>query len=245
MTHDEPLPETATTTATPRGAMRPRPRGPETPSLGDTLREEIVALKLAPGAVLDRKALQERFGVSSTPVRDALLRLRDEGLVDIFPQHATLVSPIDLGIARQAQFLRRSLETECVRLLAGDPRPAVIGRLESLIRQLEVFHEVGELEAFSQADKQFHRTFFEANAAEELWMLLQSRNGQIDRLRNLHMPVEGKMAEIVRDHRAIVERIAARDAEGASRVLRDHLSRSLSFSSTLRERFPGYFRAPA
>lgn len=229
-----------------RPVARPRIRiGAEAPSLVETLRDDIIRLRLKPGTVLDRKSLQERFGVSSTPVRDALLRLQEEGLVDIFPQHATLVSPIDLDIAQQAQFLRRSLESECVRLLAANPRPEVIARLESLNRQLEALDQVGELDAFSQADKLFHRIFFEAHAVEELWQLLQSRNGQIDRLRNLHMPVEGKMAEIVRDHREIVARIAAQDAEGAVKILRDHLSRSLSFSNTLRERFPDYFRAPA
>ena len=69
-----------------------------------TLRQEIIALALAPGAVLARAELQDRFGLASTPVRDALMRLQEEGLVDVFPQHATVVSPIDLERAQQGQF---------------------------------------------------------------------------------------------------------------------------------------------
>ena len=84
----------------------------------ETLRQEIIALTLAPGTVLSRAELQDRFGLSSTPVRDALMRLQEEGLVDVFPQHATVVSPIDLEKARQGQFLRRSVELEIVRTLA-------------------------------------------------------------------------------------------------------------------------------
>ncbi|HEY5278533.1 MAG TPA: GntR family transcriptional regulator, partial [Pseudolabrys sp.] len=76
----------------------------------DMLRQEIIALTLAPGAVLSRAELQDRFGLSSTPVRDALMRLQEEGLVEVFPQHATVVSPIDLEKAQQGQFLRRSIE---------------------------------------------------------------------------------------------------------------------------------------
>ncbi len=66
------------------------------PTCSTTLRQEIIALTLAPGAVLSRAELQDRFGLSSTPVRDALMRLQEEGLVDVFPQHATVVSAIDL-----------------------------------------------------------------------------------------------------------------------------------------------------
>jgi GntR family transcriptional regulator, rspAB operon transcriptional repressor len=89
----------------------------------EVLREEIISLRLAPRTVLSRAELQKRFGLSSTPIRDALLRLQEERLVAIFPQHATLVSPIDLGRAREAQFLRRSIELEIVRVLALVHRP--------------------------------------------------------------------------------------------------------------------------
>ena len=65
----------------------------------EQLREDILALALVPGFVLSRLELQARFGVSSTPIRDALMRLQEEGLVDIFPQHATVVSRIDIAKA--------------------------------------------------------------------------------------------------------------------------------------------------
>jgi len=70
----------------------------------EILRERILAVELAPGALLVRGDIQEEFGVSQTPVRDALLRLQEEGLVDIFPQHATLVSRIDIGHAGRRSF---------------------------------------------------------------------------------------------------------------------------------------------
>lgn len=81
----------------------------------DRLRDAIVSLELAPGTVLARHVLAEQFGISQTPIRDALMRLGEEGLVDIFPQHATVVSRIDVPAAREAHFLRRSIELEIVR----------------------------------------------------------------------------------------------------------------------------------
>src|SRR5690348_2761650 len=123
-----------------------------------TLRQEIIALALAPGTVLSRAGLQDRFGLSSTPVRDALMRLQEEGLVDVFPQHATVVSPIDLERAQQGQFLRRSIEIEIVRTLALRPDATVLEKLTSLIRQQTAFSRLGEHSAFTAADQAFHRT---------------------------------------------------------------------------------------
>ena len=103
------------------------------PQVFERLREAILSLELAPGAVLSRLELAKRFAVSQTPVRDALLKLGQEGLVDIFPQHATVVSRIDLASAKQAHFLRRSIELEVVRTLAARPDAALVARLRTQV----------------------------------------------------------------------------------------------------------------
>jgi DNA-binding GntR family transcriptional regulator len=207
-----------------------------------TLRQEIIALALAPGAVLSRVELQDRFGLSSTPVRDALMRLQEEGLVDVFPQHATVVSPIDLERAQQGQFLRRSIELEIVRTLALHPDAAVIERLNSLIRQQTAFSRLGEHGAFTAADQAFHKTMYESAKVPELWDVVARHSGHIDRLRRLHLPVPGKMRDVMRDHQAIVDAITAGKPDEAQAALRDHLSRSLGFVETLRQSHPDYFR---
>ncbi|HXD45797.1 MAG TPA: GntR family transcriptional regulator [Pseudolabrys sp.] len=207
-----------------------------------TLRQEIIALALAPGTVLSRAGLQDRFGLSSTPVRDALMRLQEEGLVDVFPQHATVVSPIDLERAQQGQFLRRSIEIEIVRTLALHPDTAVLERLNSLIRQQTAFSRLGEHSAFTAADQAFHKTMYESANVAELWDLVARHSGHIDRLRRLHLPVPGKMRDVIRDHQAIVDAIAAAKPDEAQAALRDHLSRSLGFVETLRQSHPDYFR---
>lgn len=209
----------------------------------ETLRAEIISLALAPGTVLSRIELQHRFGLSSTPVRDALMRLEEEGLVDIFPQHATVVSPIDIGRARQGQFLRRSLEIEIVRTLALKPDSDVVARLRSLIRQQSAFAKLKEYEAFTYADQTFHGTLYEAAGVLPLWILVQRQSGHIDRLRRLNLPVAGKMRQILRDHTAIVDFIEASRPVDAQDALREHLSRSLDFIDKLRESHPAYFRS--
>ncbi len=209
----------------------------------EVLRAEIISLALAPGAVLSRQELQDRFGFSSTPIRDALMRLQEEGLVEIFPQHATVVSLIDIARARQGQFLRRSVELELVRELALQPEMNLVEKLRSLIRQQTAFSDLNETAAFAAADQAFHRAMYEARGMSELWHLVRRQSGHIDRLRNLHLPRAGKMGEILADHGAIVDAIAAGQPEAAQEALRIHLSHSLEFVDKLRQSNPEYFRA--
>lgn len=224
------------------GAPRLRDRSRHAaPQVLEILREKIVSLELKPGAVLSRSELQDSFGLSSTPIRDALLRLQEEGLVDIFPQSSTLVSRIDLAQARQAQFLRRAVEQEVVRVLAERRDPGLLDRLLGLIADQKRYARAGDFTGFSAADEMFHRSMAEAAEVPDLWDLIRRRSGQIDRLRRLHLPVEGKAAQILADHRRIVRAIAAGRTGAAEASLRDHLSKSLAFSAEMRSRHPDYF----
>ena len=211
-----------------------------TPQVLERLREAILDLELVPGTVLARQALAEQFGVSQTPVREALLRLAEEGLVDVFPQHATLVSRIDLRAARQAHFLRRSIELELVRELALR-RPD--GLVEALRRQLGLQHALAEAQQYGEfvaADRQFHQLLYAAADMEALVALVGRVSGHVDRLRRLHLPTAGKTASILRDHRAIVGAIAAGDAAAAQEALRTHLSGTLSAVEEIRRQWPDY-----
>jgi len=77
-----------------------------------------VTLDLPPGSVLSLKDMADEFGISPTPVREALILLGEEGLVDIVPQSRTAVALINVQSAKEAHFLRRSVEVEIARLLA-------------------------------------------------------------------------------------------------------------------------------
>jgi DNA-binding GntR family transcriptional regulator len=210
------------------------------PQVFERLREAIVSLELAPGTVLSRNELAEQFGLSQTPIRDALIRLGEEGLVDIFPQHATVVSRINITSAKQAHFLRRSIELEVVRTLAESADPATVARLRALIERQEQAMAAEDYAAFSAADQGFHREMYEAAGVGELWDLVRRLSGHVDRLRRLHLPVAGKMQAVVRDHRRIVDAVAKGDADAALQRLRQHLSGTLGKVEEIRERHPDY-----
>lgn len=209
----------------------------------DQLRDMILSLVLAPGAVLSRVTLARQFGVSQTPVRDALMRLAAEGLVEIFPQHATVVSLIDLTAARQAHFLRRSMELEVVRALALDHKSETIARLRDSIESQRAAARKGDLKGFSDADRAFHRIMYDAAGVPDMWLLMHRHCGQLDRLRRLNLPDLCKIETVLADHQAIVDAIADRQPELAQAFLRKHLAGTLANIEALSARFPNYMRS--
>jgi DNA-binding GntR family transcriptional regulator len=210
------------------------------PQVFERLRDMIVSLALPPGAPLSRMALAEQFGVSSTPIRDALMRLDKEGLVDVFPQYATVVSKVDVGLAEQAHFLRQALELEIVRLLAMHPDPALDLELNATIAMQQQFAKAGDFARFMTADTQFHQTLYEAADKSTLWDLVRSRSGHIDRLRRLHLPSHGKAQAILRDHKLIAKAIATGQPAEAQQYLRTHLSGTLRDLDKIRAGYPEY-----
>jgi GntR family transcriptional regulator, rspAB operon transcriptional repressor len=224
-------------------ARKPRsldPKRQAAPQVFDRLREAILALELAPGAVLARNELAAMFGVSQTPVRDALIKLSEEGLVDIFPQHATVVSRIDVAQALQAHFLRRAIELEVAGTLAARPGELLVAQLRAQIEVQSAVAAADDYGKFIAADREFHRLMYVAAGVPDLFDLVRQRSGHVDRLRRLHLPSAGKAKAVVRDHRRIVEAIAAGDAEQARERVREHLSGTLSQAERIRAEHPDY-----
>ena len=222
-----------------RTRQSPSPRRGE--KVFEQLREMIITLELVPGTTLDRQELQEIFGVSSTPVRDQLLRLSEEGLVEIVPQSATRVSLIDIGKAREAQFLRRALEIEVAKVACDLPEKQFVQDLREIVDRQRECANKSNLQEFDALDGAFHERLFQAAGVLDLCALIRQRSGHIDRIRRLHLPVAGKMQEVIRDHGLIIKAIAKSNTDEAQFRVRDHLSRSLAYSPKLREKYPTYF----
>ncbi len=207
----------------------------------EILKERILSVILTPGTVLSRLSLQEEFGVSQTPVRDALLRLQEEGLVDIFPQHATLVSRIDVAHARQAQFLRLSIELEMARRVASETPDETADALAEILRQQEHVANPATYDRFDALDRDFHRVLYDQSGNAGLWRVMRAQSTHLDRLRRLNLPMPGKMQAVLSDHRAIVDAIRGRNAGGAAeKAMRQHLSGTLAIVDAITAKHPEF-----
>lgn len=206
------------------------------------LRRRIITLELPPDTTLSRTELTDTYGVSQTPIREALQLLRQEGLVHIHPQSKTVVTRIDAPKIFEAHFLRVALETEVCRELASAENGATVSRAASIIRMQEaVAGDPEQLAVFQELDELFHRTLFVGLGRGALQTLVRERSGHLERVRRLHLPERGKILSILDGHRAIVAAIGAHDAEGAIGAIREHLSQTVARVEDLRREFPDYF----
>jgi DNA-binding GntR family transcriptional regulator len=200
----------------------------------------IMSLAVAPGAPLPRALLAECFGVSQQPVREALLKLEEEGLVDTFPQSSTKVSKIDLQSVHEAQCLRLSVELEDVRMLAMKADRLDFYPDETQIAQQERLFERDDITGFAEADREMHRTLMEMAGIPGLWSVIRSRSGHVDRLRNLHLPTPGKAVSVMEDHKRIFDAVRSGNPASSQEALRSHLSGTISSVEGLRNLYPHY-----
>ena len=210
----------------------------------EALRARIVSLSLAPGARLSRPELAEQFGVSASPLREALLRLERDGLIATFRQSRTVVTHIDPGQVKREHFLRTAIECEVVNALAAKPDKSVLSKAAAIIRMQRVLLEDAEqMEMFRKLDEDFHRELFEAAEQGDLHRSLLEQSSQMARLRSIDLPSEGKSASVVEGHARVMEAIQASDRHGATDAMRGHLSGTISRLEQIMAQHPQFFVA--
>jgi DNA-binding GntR family transcriptional regulator len=207
----------------------------------DQLRHDIVYLKRLPGSTISKKDVTESCGVSPTPVREALLRLADEGLVEIYPQSRTVVSRIDIQHAREILFLRLSTEIEIAKVLVQIIDDGGIARLMAWIDRLETELRAGDQNSFRSADNRFHEEMYALAGVPGLIQVLRARRGHHDRIRGLFLRQADRRQEVIDEHRAIVDALKNRDGAAAEQATRLHLGKSLAIIDEIREQYPDYF----
>ena len=195
---DDPVPA-------PRRHIEPAPPRPVVPPRGGSaahliyreVREEIVSLRRKPGEPIVERQIALKRGVSRTPVREALLRLSDEALVDIFPQSGTFVARIPVSALPEAILMRTALEQTTARLAAERADAAEVARLNGLIDRQRRLAARGERDRFHAADEAFHAAIAAAAGHPGIWRFIEQVKIQVDRYRRLTLPVPGRMGQVV------------------------------------------------
>jgi DNA-binding GntR family transcriptional regulator len=205
------------------------------------LREEIVSVVLPPGADLSEKDLAERYGVSRTPVREAVLRLVDEGLLEVVPQHGTFVSRISVSEVTEMQFVRETLERASLPDAVSRVSAADGVELRAILAEQIEAERLMDVRRWFQSDEQLHRTLLEMAGRNKVWPIVCSAKAHLDRVRMLSLPSKRVLHSLYLEHKEIVERILARDAAGADEVLTHHLRLALETLKTFQVDNPEYF----
>lgn len=205
------------------------------------LRTDIVTLRRKPGDAILEKQISEAYGVSRTPVREAVLKLADEGLVEIFPQSGTFVSRIPFATLPEATVIRKALEGETVRLAAARATRSQVAQLRANLELQRELDAADDADGFHDADEAFHALIAEIAGYPGFWTLTQQVKVQVDRCRRLTLPAPGRIGFVISEHQAIADAIAEHDADRAVRHLTDHLDGLSITIEDFRNASPIYF----
>lgn len=205
------------------------------------LRREIMLLERRPGEAIIERDISAQYGVSRTPVREAILRLADEGLIEIFPQSGTFVSLIPLNAFHETVIIRKALEETTSRLAAERASAAQIKNIHDIVDVMREMEARGEREQFHQADEQFHAAIAHAAGHPGIWNLVQQTKLQVDRYRRLTLPQQGRMARVVKEHAAIATAIGAHSPARATEAMNKHLDKLLIGLGDIQDLNPEYF----
>jgi len=207
----------------------------------EALYKSIAMMELRPGEPLQEKLLTEHFGVSRTPLREALLRLQGDGLVELLPQAGTFVSRIPVAAIREAIIIRRELEEMAVVRIAGVADSRDVARLDITIAQQRLAVSIDDRSGFHDADEAFHEAIALNAGFSMLWPMVRQMKVHLDRLRVLSLPIEGRMDVTIEEHQKIRDAIARNDIEGAKAALHEHLGVMVPYIDELSATYPDYF----
>ena len=217
------------------------PRRTTATVIRDALRGDIVNLKLRPGQPVVEKDLGQLYHCSRTPVREALMKLAEEGLIQVFPQSGTFVSRIPLQALPEALVIRRALEETAARLAAESASRAMIETIAEAMRRLKHAADKDNLEAFHQCDEEFHAAIAVAAGYPGIWRLTQQVKLQVDRFRRLTLPQKGRMERVLVEHQAVLDAIIHNRGDEAAVAMGDHVAKLLADLDDVAAAHPDFF----
>jgi DNA-binding GntR family transcriptional regulator len=202
-----------------------RSKGAGWKSVYDALRTEILALTLQPGQLLDETSLAARFGLSRSPVREALIRLAAEELVVTLPNRSTIVAPIDLARFPKYVDALDIAQRVTARLAAELRTDADLATMASRQRAFEAAVKSGDHLAMSEANKDFHMAIAEAGRNPYFTSFYEKLLDQGRRMLHLHFEFLERTHEgylLTDEHHEMLAAIKAKDVERADKLAHDH-----------------------
>lgn len=197
------------------------------------LRREIIEHRLKPNLRLSEASLCEKFNVSRQPIREVLLRLSGDKLVQIHPQRGSFVSPVSLGLFHAAQLIREAVEVEVISRVAGTATREIIEQLREELVLQATFQASRHFERFYESDERFHGIIAGGSGIPVLWSALLEHKIHLDRVRYMSLSLGQNLGELIADHEAIFQAITDRDSEAAKNAMRRHLRRVLGHTGQL------------
>ena len=192
----------------------------------ERIREAIISGQFRPGTKLTVDILSEELKVSRTPVKEALVRLEREGLVESIPRRGMFVTKIDIEDAIEIYELREVLEGFAVRKFCENLDLDVLNELKKLLKEGERYVIQGKLEKYSDIDEKFHKTIWDKSKNRRLFKFLENIRSQIRLLMTSSVNIPGRAEESLKEHKNIIKALEERNPDLAEEYMRLHIRKT-------------------
>lgn len=211
-----------------------------------TLKNNIIAMTLEPGAMVSENELAIQMGLSRTPVREALMDLAKFQIVDVLPQRGSRISLIDYALVEEARFARIVLEVAILPLVCEMATTADLAQLRQNVRlqTLTLEPSMDGYMSMMELDDAFHHILFRVARKENIAAMLNGMSIHFDRVRALALKVV-KDSKIINDHQMLCDAIAEKDVARAQEIMTKHLSRAKVDEEMIRAACPQFIKGSA
>lgn len=197
-------------------------------------------MTLEPGMNVSVQKLSERYGVSRTPVREAIVRLQQSGLVEIYPQRKTVVSKIDLERVCEEWFIRTSLESAVVEDFIRRCSELVTDTMQELINKQKKYTDKEHYGEFYLKDNRFHQLIFETAEQSLAWKTIENVASHYNRIRLLNGKING-VGSIIDEHERMVKAARKRDLETMRKAVMEYSNNLLEQVKSMSKQYPHFF----
>lgn len=208
----------------------------------DSLKKKILNLTLKPGSKINFSQLRTSYGVSNSPIRDALKRLESEGLVCIKAQSGTSVAKIDLLKVEDERFRRLYLELGAIeQVFEKGVSDNLIKSFTNLIEDQKKAYESKNIELFLSLDDKMHRLFFKECKHEKVFDSIIMASGNYTRVRMVSFLFDEVLKCSLEQHIEILNSLIDHDCQRTLNLVRSHISRIENETFAYRRSYPQYF----
>lgn len=206
------------------------------------LKDAVQYLELMPGSVLVESELIQNMNLGRTPIREALIRLSEEMLVNIFPQSGTYVAPISFELASEVSYMRHLLDRDvCLSLCLKKTK--IRETLDEQFYFMRSAIKRNDVAEYIRQDNSFHGHIFAYAGHEMIWNIISGSRAHYNRVLMLDLRSPGKLEESYQEHETLIACIESGDKKGLNALLEKHhdLNMNEEYKQEIRKRFPDYF----
>lgn len=207
------------------------------------IKYRIIHFEYVPGQKISEKTISTELDLGRTPVREALIRIEREELIEVIPQSGTYITKIDLQEAQDGRYVRESIEPRIMLQAATMMTDEACKKIQANLNEQQKTAVANEPDDFFDLDQDFHHAFYSLTGKDTVWQWLQMNNTQLNRFRRLRLKeAELDWDTLLKQHQRIYEAVLNKDIDNINYLMMEHLHLMLEEKSKVLGAYPDYFK---